>query len=231
MSSSKELIKRLQTVSEALRRAAKWKGSGLAVDLGSAEGNFLFELHCFFSCAVDASQSFSLSVGGNTIRVGRGLKARWPRGPGLKVNFSYFILRNAVSGVSVFQLCPGVNVTDKFGKERSPDISLQKPGAGSNPTFNDLHSLWDAKYTIRPTRPLSDVAVSDFIYTVEAFGRPSPPAVWKAGVKNLSNTSGRPWTRSGLITNGQHSTEPILALQHFGVGETWGFPDAPCHRP
>lgn len=230
-SASQELIRRLEIVSKALKAAAKWNGSDLAVDLAAANGNFLYELHCYFSCAVDASHYFTISISGKMEGIGIQRKANWPRSHGKKESFSHIVLADSRTGDSLFQLCPGIRITDKFGKNRAPDISLLRAAASDNPTINDVHGVWDAKYTIKPSGRLSDVAVSDFIYTFEVLGRPTLPSEWKTATRTTPHNTFSPWLRSGLITNGQYSTEPAAALDHYGIGETSGFPVLPNHRP
>ncbi|CAM8637063.1 hypothetical protein MCEZEM1_00069 [Comamonadaceae bacterium] len=223
MSSTKPFVDRLKKVSELLEKAATWNGSGLAVDAKSDD--FVYELMCYFHIAVCASGAYSCSIGGNVHAPAKGKKkAKWPKKPALKENFSYISLSEPIDGSEAFQLCPGIEVSDKHGKARAPDVNLLGAGAPDRPSFGDLHACWDAKHTNRDGSRLPDTAVSDFAFTYQQLGRPCPPATWTRRVTDVV------CKKSGLLTNGNESTEPLAVLQSYGIAETSFFPLSPVTR-
>ena len=112
------------------------------------------------------------------------------------------------------------------GKDRAPDMIVLHGGAPSQPTHLHVLAFWDAKYTATPHSRLPDIAVSDFIFTYQQLGKPKANAAWLQRIKSTE------WQRSGLLTNGQASTERTATLIAYDVSETSGFPDGlACHSP
>jgi hypothetical protein len=220
MTDSKTLVSRLRRVAAELRTAAVWNGTGLAVD--ATKDDYLYELCCYFRLALVAAPSFRLRIAG-AIGTAKGGKpaAKWPKKPGQKQNFSYLSLADKSGRVEQFQLCPGIKVTDVHGKDRAPDLILLNGGAPAQPTHVHVLAFWDAKYTSALHLRLPDTAVSDFIFTYQQLGTPILSAAWSQKVR------GAEWQRSGLLTNGQASTEPTATLIAYNVSETHGFPDGP----
>lgn len=223
MSSTKLFVDRLKKVSALLEQAATWNGSGLAVD--AKADDYVYELMCYFHIAVCASGAYSCSIKGKVDAPAKGkTRARWPQKPALKENFSYISLSAPIGGSEAFQLCPGIMVSDKHGKARAPDVNLLKAGAPDRPSYQDLHACWDAKHTNRDGSRLPDTAVSDFAFTYQQLGSPCPPATWTGGVTDVV------CKKSGLLTNGNESTEPLAVLQSYGIAETCFFPLSPVTR-
>ena len=224
MTNSKKLAQNVQAVAERLRIAAVWNGSRDAVDV--CKDHYLYEILCYFHIAKDAKMGFHILISGRTDMLKDGSSvARWPKKPGKKSNFSFLRLRAKNQKNESFQLCPGIEVIDKHGKTRAPDANLLCQNAPDQPKHEHLRACWDAKYSIKPTSPVSDVAVSDFVYTFKMFEAPVIPAEWSTSV------SGSPFVRSGIVTNAGKSSEPDAALMEFGITEISHFPDAPTTRP
>ncbi|MBY0264963.1 MAG: hypothetical protein K2W84_01035 [Burkholderiales bacterium] len=231
--SKKEMLRGIKAYADALARAGRWGGQS-ARPVNLKNDYYVYELLCFFKIASEVKSKFIVELSGNYekkiggVRGGGGsieMHALWPMGPANKSNFSFFCLTEKSDQNFIYQLCPGTNVEDMHGKLRAPDISLQKGDAPMNPTFNDVIACWDAKHSIHVGNTLPDTAVSDFAYTVAQFGKPVPPAKWTSLVK-------LPALRcSGLLTNGEWSTEPDAALAAAGIAETKNFPDEPLTRP
>lgn len=221
MTASAQLARELSTVANQLRKASLWNGAMEPVDV--VKDDFVYELLCYFRVAVAASTAFSVAMAGSIKQLPSGeVLALWPKKPGKKVNFSYLSLRDGTS-TEQFQLCPGIRITDQDGKDRAPDINLLGANAPSNPHRGHLLCCWDAKYTVK-SGPLSDVAVSDFVFTVQQLGFPKPPPPW-------TNVTPKPWGTPGILTNGAASTEPTAMFQRIGISETCYFPDTPTTRP
>jgi hypothetical protein len=224
MGNARAVVRALHDAAEQLAKAAVWNGSRLEVD--AHKDNYVFELLCYFTLGLAARSSYALRLEGTTTTRRGKRKARWPKSPGLKANFAYLRLtpssRSAAGG---FQLCPGIEIKDKYSKARAPDINLLRENTTKSPTYRDLLGCWDAKYSARPSAPLRDEAVADFIYTHQQLGSPVPPSEWTAAVKK------REYLRSGVLTNAQCSSEPNGALASNNVTETSNFPQAPSTRP
>lgn len=223
MTDARAIANELREVAGKLKEAAVWNGSGLAVD--AAIDSFVYELLCYFHLALAADAGFKIRIEG-TINSGKygQVAARWPKSPGLKPNFSFFRLTSR-TGSEDYQLCPGIEITDRHGKSRAPDMNLLKGEAQSSLNWQDLLACWDAKYSVHNSAPLRDEAVSKFIHTYRQLGNPSPPPAWRAAVP------GAAYQRSGILTNAQPSTEPDGALEENGLSETSGFPLSPKTRP
>ena len=220
MTVSTALVRQVQRVARELQKAATWRGSLLPVD--ASRDDFVYELVCYFRIALDTSSHFDLEISGNT-STHKGKKiALWPKKPGLKKSFSFISVQQ--KSLEIFQLVPGVKILDKYGANRAPDCNLLAGSTGSEPSWADLHALWDAKYTCRSAARLPDVAVSDFSYAFSALGKPVPPASWAMKVAAYFKSS-------GILTNATSSLEPDLALKANGILETSGFPDSPKTRP
>ncbi len=234
MSASTILVGQLKAIAVELKKAAVWNGTSLAVD--AATDDFLFELYCYFQMAIWQKKKYVIRVAGNVTPPKKAKKqafnsgkanlkdeAHWPKKPALKTNFSYLSLK-LKNGSEAYQLCPGIRVTDKHGKDRAPDINLLVSNASDTPTYSDLCGCWDAKYTSKSNRPLPDIAVSDFIYTFQELGSPMPPTGW-------TKSAELPGKKSGLLTNGSMSSEKDMALKSHQISETNNFPKAPHTRP
>lgn len=224
MKTSTSMVAQLKRAAAELKKAAKWNGSSLAVDANS--DGYVYELLCYFHVALAAKHCFGIQVAGYITKVpGKRVVARWPKSPGMKKNFSFLQLIDSHSKSIGFQLCPGIKITDKHGKKRAPDINLLSSNAPHQPTYKDLLACWDAKHRSNPLVRLSDAEVSDFIYTYQQLGQPAPPTSWSA---NLASST---YSKSGLFTNGDKSTELDKALSENGISETHNFPAKPVTRP
>jgi len=219
----KSILKKLHAVAAQLGKASKWAGSSMGVD--ASKDDYVFELLCFFDIAMSKGAMQATVVARSDPSNPAVSIARWPKKPAEMRNFSYLKLADQTTGQLLFRLCPGVNVEDRFGKKRAPDVNLLKAGSSEEPKCTDLIACWDAKFLAVSTKRLSDVAVSDFIYTFNCLGQPAPSSRWQSEV-----TAGR-YQSSGLVTNGMRSTEPDAALTDAGVLETEQFPAAPQTRP
>jgi len=168
--SDADLVLRIRGLGDALKRAARWQGSPIAVD--GAKDDFVYELLCYFTVAVASANHFKVAL---TLRkhptTGK-LAPLFPKKPGRKKNFSFLALTEA-SGQPGFELCPGIFITDRHGKRRAPDINLLCAAAAIDPAHTDLCAIWDAKYVYDETKRLADTAVSDFVYTFEELGYPA----------------------------------------------------------
>lgn len=220
---TKTTIAKLQAVAKQLKKAAKWNGSLVGVD--AKTDDYVFELLCLYDIALAKGLLKATIVARADPDKPTSKIARWPKKPGEMKNFSYFKLEDPKLNNLVFRLCPGINVTDKHGKNRAQDINLLKAGTSELPKHTELLGCWDAKYVSDPLKRMSDVAVADFIYTFRSLGSPTTSDLWKSTV-----TIAR-YKKSGLITNGENSTEPDSALVDEGIFETKKFPDAAATRP
>jgi hypothetical protein len=221
--SDRDLIRRVRELGDALQRASVWQGPRIEVD--GARDDFVYELLCYLTVALAAVGPFIAELILRYPRKTTGkLLPLFPKKPGYKKNFSYLVLKTP-DGKVAFELCPGVWITDRHGKDRAPDINLLLPNGGDNPGYTDLRVVWDAKYVQDEAKLLADTAVSDFVFTFEELGSPEAPADW-------GNAIAVPAFRgSGLLTNGRPSTEPLETLRKRRVFETSRFPKNPATRP
>jgi hypothetical protein len=224
MNKSRQLASALKVISKNLKLAAVWNTSKDAVDGYSSD--YLYENLCLLSAAAAVKGAFTLSLDGKVVVDVKGRTiALWPKKPGHKTNFSYFVLSASHAHVESFQLCPGIRVTDIHGKDRAPDVNLLEGDAPDVPSHFHLKACWDAKYSTNETRRLPDNEVSDFIHTFRQLGAPVAPGSWKAAVTVPA------FAVSGLVTNGAWSTEPDATLAASGLTETAEFPDRAKTRP
>jgi hypothetical protein len=217
---SAELVGRLQEVGQKLKAAARWNGS--LHDVDSDEDHYIYELLCYFKLSMAATPHFNLKIVLRSRSQTGNPAALWPRAPGKKQNYSYICLHNQADECE-YELCPGINITDRYNMDRAADINLLLPSQTEQPLFSHLCAIWDAKHR-RITGRLSGPEVSDFIVTFEALGKPEPSVSWRQIMPQA-------FRKSGLLTNGLFSTEPVLHLQDRSISETEHFPDAPTTRP
>ena len=224
MKDSARFARAVRKVARSLKSAAVWNGTKEAVD-GCAD-DYVFEMLCYFKSAQIAKKAYRLSIAGKTEKDSKGrLLAIWPKKPGYKANFSYFNLSDETTGNVAFQLCPGIRIADIHGKDRAPDVNLLSGSAPISPTHVDLKACWDAKYCSDPTKRMPDTMVSDFIHTFRQLGSPAMSKDWKQAAEKSV------FSMSGLITNGDASTEPDQTLAKNGISETSGYPGNPTTRP
>jgi hypothetical protein len=220
--SDRDLRRRVRELGDALKRAAQWQGSSIAVD--GNKDDFVYESLCYLSVGVAATSHFTLTLvlrpnpkSGQPIPL-------FPKKPGYKKNFSFLVLKGS-DGQIAFELCPGIFVKDRHGKRRAPDINLLCASSEEQPGHADLRAIWDAKYVYDETKRLADTAVSDFVVTFEELGSPNAPAAW------IAHMPIQAFRDSGLITNGCPSTEVPAMLALRKIRETSGFPKMPVTRP
>jgi hypothetical protein len=221
---SPQMVNRILDLSRNLRNAMNLLPTDdlYTVDTkrGDAE-NFLFELKVLFSllnyltthgwkCTVANRQSSSV--------------IRLPKSPGLKQNFSFFIIEHAKTGRK-FQVVHGTQIEDRLGEPRAPDISLQTENASLRPSFRDVKAIWDAK--LRGTvDDVSDNVISDaeyrsFVWVKDKLGIPWP---------NSSEDVLAGWPPAfevcALITNGKCPTENVQVFLADRTSITAQFTDA-----
>jgi hypothetical protein len=219
----RELIRRVRRLGAGLKRAAKWQGASVEV-VDADKDHFVYELLCFLTVALAATKTYTAIM---TLRHNSKLRMSvplFPRSPGLKKNFSLLILSQPDKTVA-FELCPGIYITDKCGKPRALDINLLIGNSSEAPHYKELCAVWDAKYVSDAAKRLSDVAVGDFVINFEELGKPLPPQSWITSIADAA------FQKSGVLTNGQRSTELDAMLQSRGVCETSNFPKKPATRP
>jgi hypothetical protein len=220
--SSRELIRRVKSAAANLKRAAEWRGSLTAFDADT--DHYVYELFCYFSAALAAAEAFEVEIVAVKHPHTGKPAALWPRSPGNKPNFSH-VRVNGEQAEPLFDLCPGIRIADRHGKPRAADINLLCAASPDAPTWRDLYAIWDAKYVYKGDKRLSDKDVADFAHTFEKLGAPSLPTSWTRAM------AGAAFRYSGLLTNGDFSSEPDQALAEDGIYETCNFPRAPKTRP
>jgi hypothetical protein len=223
-SDSRQMLRKLKAVAERLKNAAVWHDSGEHVDV--LKDHYVFELLVFFHAALAAKRKFDVSLAGN-VKPGSPPLAIWPRKPGLKKNFSYLQICETHEGVTrlVFQLCPGIKIADRHGKARSPDVNLLLASATDDPKYDDMCACWEAKFVANAQNRLSDSDVGDFVHTFQQLANPTPPETWERAIGEAA------FRISGILTNGQTSTELDAALAENGITETSTFPSNSKTRP
>ncbi len=185
--------------------------------------HYVYELLCYLALCKQVTGHYRIRLVPRDDPKTHKRTAKWPRSPGLKEKHSYFTLHDQ-TGQCQFELCPGIKVMDKYGIHRAADINLLRGSASPQPTFRDVYGIWDAKYRIKATARIDGPEFADFVYTYEVMDKPELPAAWAGAV-------GLPFRLSGLLTNGEFSTEPDNALIARGIQETAGFPEKPETRP
>ena len=218
------ILKRLHAAATQLRKAARWKGSSIGVD--ATTDSYVFELLCFFDVALASGGLTPTIVARTDRRKGRQPIAKWPKSPAEMSNYSYLLLTDKTTGDLVYRLCPGIKIEDTDGKKRAPDVNLLVAGTSEKPVHTDLVLSWDAKFVTDPAGAMSDVGVADFIYTLNHCLQPSG-----SRVRWLAETTEKRYRASGLVTNGDMSSERDAALKRAGIFETARFPLNPSTRP
>lgn len=186
---------------------------------------FLFELKVLFSLLEHlASHGWEISATNKQMD-----KITLPRSPGHKGNFTYFCITNKETG-GQWQVVHGTQIRDPFDEERAPDISLQRSGASTSPTFKDVVAIWDAKFRGHGDKKADDKKADDnmndaeyrsFVWVRDKLKIPRPHS-------STDPLVGWPpaYEVSALITNGDGPTENERVLLEDAVSVTCWFKDA-----
>jgi hypothetical protein len=205
-------------LSEDLRRVVRLLPSEdplLPPDGKKNAASFLFEMRVLFTLLV------ALRSMGWTIEVKRRAGAIvFVRAPALKATGSYFHLRKADQE---WHLTQGTKVVDLHGEERAPDIALEHPTSGDDPTFRHVAAIWDAKLRGTAWREdahrISDQEFARFALVRKWLSAPvpgkDPLESWPAAFQVC-----------GLITNGQRPSEPASVFLEAAVSVVEHFPEA-----
>jgi hypothetical protein len=140
----------LENFGEILGAAATWSGSTEAVNNALDEKeNYVYEFYCYLRilAALSETHEIELVPGKNDNR------NTFPKAPANKVNYPYFLLKDQKTKKPVAQICAGVKVKTRLeGENHHPDISFQRPFASSEPTWEDLILIMDAKFNTSAER-------------------------------------------------------------------------------
>lgn len=194
----------------------------------SDAANYLFEMKVLFTLLDHMTEHNWIGSVENRQRNGNIVL---PKNPGLKRNFSYFILENKVIKKK-WQVVHGTKIEDPFGELRAPDISLQVGHASNDPTYKDVKAIWDAKLRgqedLVVSGKISDAEYRSFAWLKENLRVPRPRSAedpldgWPSAFEV-----------SALITNGEGPVENDQVLLNNGVSITRHFQNAttPTHPP
>lgn len=177
-----------------------------SVNNGSKDESFLFELKVLFSL-LDYLTTHDWKC---TIANRQASVIRLPRSPGLKRNFSYFVIEHLKTG-EIWQIVHGTQIADPFGAPRAPDISLQTNTAGLQPTFSDVKAIWDVK--LRGTDDaLQDSIINDSEYRSFVWIKDKLQVPWPHSAQDVLEGWPPAFEVCALITNGRRPTENIDVL-------------------
>ncbi|WP_127587909.1 hypothetical protein [Paenibacillus koleovorans] len=182
--------------------------------------NFLFELKVLFSL-LDylTTHGWRCTIANKQMSV-----IRLPRSPGLKKNFSYFVVEHTKTG-QIWQIVHGTQIEDQFGEPRAPDISLQTENASIQPTYRDIKAIWDAK--LRGTDDdLLDNVISDSEYRSFVWVKDKLRIPWPNSTEDVLAGWPPAFEVCALITNGKSPTENVKVFLSDHASITAQFKDA-----
>lgn len=214
----KVLLDKLRKASKGLTKATTWENS--LTRMHGANLQYIFEFICYLHLLKQFKANYSLSLV-KRARAGS-MIACWPKAPSNKAQWSYFNLKPRSGKGQSWQLCAGTGIEDIHGHERHPDISLQKMTAHDTPCYSDVAAIWDAKFRTKPASRMSSGDVASFILFMRQLrisSTPLPTPLAHARKASVTPNTGIA-ANSGLITNGDHSTEPATMLTAEGIQET-----------
>lgn len=213
-----DLVDRLRQSSIAVGSAAEWVASQPQIEEG--KDNYLFEFLCYVRLLLAAQRRFSLEF----VKIGK--VCRWPKAPALKSNYSYVKLLAKNDNTCVWHACTGTKIDDIHQKPRAPDISIQRPESGDNPTFKYVQAIWDAKFHKSEQDRISDADFAKFRHFMLQLDVPKPAP--KDGLVDLGSDI---FSVSALLTNGDYSTENDKTLINCGFSEVRYVLFTPEQRP
>lgn len=199
------LVQRLETAARAVSRAAAWKAAQPIPQ--DEKENYLFEFHCYCRILVSAKREYVLQP--RNVKNGRML---FPKAPANKDNFSYFKLISRKPVGPEWQLCTGISIVDRHGKERHPDVSLPRSAAPNRPCCEDVLLIWDAKYHYKPDRNISTRDYFVFLGWMRQLKIAAPMKDDGFDFLDLFSVS-------AILTNGEFSTELDETCLEAGFSE------------
>lgn len=142
---NKEKIEELSMAASSL---SKWDSSGECFgyfdSLSASKPDRIYEFLCMLKILEDLSHH-------NTIKIISREKRKnvtFPKTPGKKINYSYFIIECKKDSNKKFQLCLGteVKLTDAPNSPVSPDFTFQNGDSTEDPDESMIEMIFDAKY-------------------------------------------------------------------------------------
>ncbi len=190
----KNLISQVRNSAISLNRASIWVNSNLPLNITDDQ---VYELYMLFRLISDLMHNYE-------VRYVSGIgnkKYKFPRKPSNKFGRPRFEVHNKSNGRLLWQICAGTKVADKYGKERSPDISFQKYDSPESPSWQNIEMIWDAKFKKASGRRITHNEFSSFAHWVDVFNlrHSTKPTI---SFHNFTQLIG-----NCLVTNGAPSSE------------------------
>jgi len=136
----------IRKYAEVLGKASKWKNSKDAiVNINSTSNSKtkkerIYEFYCALRILNDLTKNYNLEIKNNKH------KNIFPKAPGSKRNYPFFLATSKSTNKPAFQICIGVDIQGKAGETSAPDVSFQLPKASLFPTYSDVVMISDAKF-------------------------------------------------------------------------------------
>lgn len=146
----------IRKYAEVLGRASKWKNSKDAIANINTTSNLktknerIYEFYCALRILLDLTKNYNLEIKNNKH------KNIFPKAPGSKKNYPYFLAKIKTNNKPAFQICIGVDIKGKAGETSAPDISFQLAKSDLSPSFNDVIMVSDAKFKHKLTAKVAD---------------------------------------------------------------------------
>lgn len=146
----------IRKYAEVLSKASKWKNSKDAIVNINSTSNLktkkerIYEFYCALRMLNDLIQNYNIEIKNNKH------KNIFPKAPGSKKNYPYFLATSKSTKKPEFQICIGIDIEGKAGETSAPDISFQVPKASLSPTHIDVIMISDAKFKHKITAKVAD---------------------------------------------------------------------------
>lgn len=212
------LIQKIGTLATAIGGMAPAFSTPDSV-LNGDDTDFLYEVLCYF---------FLLSSlrPGTTLAYIKGAKGHaLPGRHGGKWEHSHFKI--TLSSGEPLHMCMATYISDKYGRNRAPDISLQRATDKKPPSYEDTLAIWDAKHRKKSAGDgVTRGEFEKFCGDMEVLK--IPPPIAGDVVERICPPE---FNVSALISNGLPPQEPLARFLDHGFSCIQKFIGAPGAMP
>lgn len=217
-------LDKIKEYSKILAKASRWKNSKEAILHAETNQNikkhdeYIYEFYCALRIINSLSKHYDIKISNNLI------KNKFPKAPGNKAQFPFFIVHEKGSGIALFQICLGTKIIGFANESSAPDISFQIPTASLKPNHADVIMIFDSKYKHKTNNKVADTEFAKVTYMIKNLQCEITKASIKIDLHELNDMKG-----NSLITNGKafktnvdhHALFFLNEVEKFDIDETY----------
>ncbi len=189
---------KIEELSKAASSLSKWDSSGECFgyfnSLSTYKPDRIYEFLCMMKILEDLSHKNNIKI----ISRDKSKNLKFPKSPGKKINYSYFIIESKEDLKKKYQLCLGTEVllSDAPDSPIAPDITFQNIESTDAPNESMVEMVFDAKYKYDDDDKFSVSEIREFCQIV------SDLKVQDASTKDFRFDKLKDFNSNCLITNG-----------------------------